>query len=245
MFLTIDTSSHYLFSGFSISAVLRMCRRHAASQPCYPRLRLCLSLCLSHFPHSLSKDAFFSPHLTSSCEKYGSCRSMPLLFETSQKHLGHPDRYLPIKTLWCGWRSQYDVRFSGSVMGSEDLRQKEWGGFRTALKSASCEIHIHKQSCKCWIGSTQLAHTKYYLYFQAPILANYLMHIFLFIYLFHLRKSCRGELVIDYLVWAATKAAKSRSFTFCCVFSSLFQCLVRSTLTYVFSSCFCTSHSHL
>lgn len=131
---------------------------------------------------------------------------------------------------------------------AEDLWQKEWGGFQTALKFASCKIHI--QCCKCWVGSPQLAHTKYYLDFQAPVLANNLMHFFVYLFVLF-GKKLQGGTSHRPFSGSSCKGSQSKALhtelcqAFSCVFSSLFHWLVRSTLTYFFLSYLCTSHSHM
>lgn len=70
---------------------------------------------------------------------------------------------------------------------------------------------FHKQCCKCWIGSTQLAHTKCYLYFQAPILANYLMHIFVYLFVF-LGKKLQGGTSHRLFSGSSCKGSQSKVF---------------------------------
>ena len=245
MFLTIDTSSHYLFTGFSISAVLRMCRRHVASQSCYPHLRLCLSLCLSHFPPLLSQDAFFLSSVFLWKIWFQLVHASPLWNQLGARGpFWSPSPHKDLTVL------DADPSTTFASLLAEDLRQKEWGDFQTALMFASCKTHIHKQCCQCWIKSTQLAHAKYYLYFQAPILANYLMHFFVYLFVL-LGKKRQGGTSHRLFSGSSCKGSQSQALqtelfkAFCCVFSSLYHWLVRSTLTYFFFSYLCTSHSHL
>lgn len=133
-----------------------------------------------------------------------------------------------------GCRFQYAICFP---VGRR-LRQKEGGGFQTALLFASCKIRVHKQWCKCLSGSTQLAHTEDYLYLQAPILANHLMYFFVYLFVL-LGKKLQGWISHWLSSGSYCKGSQSKALqtelpkAFCCVFSNLYHWPVRSILTFL------------
>lgn len=184
-----------------------MCRRHVASQPCSPRLHLCLSLCLSLFPPSLSKKAFFSQLslLVKNTAPAGLCvpslkparSTWAVLITTS-----------PERPHGAGCSSQYDVRFpAGRRLGAERARWLSDSSHVCLLQNPYSQATLQMLD---WVYSTGPRQVVLVLSgTNAGKLSNALFCLFI---CFAWGKSCRGELVIDYLVGAAAKAAKARPF---------------------------------
>lgn len=135
----------------------RMCRRQVISQPCYLHLHLCPSLCFSHFPPSQSK-IFFS-HLCLFLKEKKKFQ-LVYLYPLWNQHWALLITTSPRRPYGAGCRFQDAICFP---LGRR-LRQKgRW--------LPDCSNVCFLQCCKCLNGSTQTAHTKDYLYLQAPVLA--------------------------------------------------------------------------